>query len=82
MRPLVRNIGDKIEILATDFPCILFDYSAAENLGRVTELVSQFEFRYLFFPKVLFFCFSIISPVFKVKLLWRHFCSQHDANTI
>ena len=54
MRPLVRNIGNKIEILATDFPnCILFDYSAAENLGGVTELVSQFEFYYLFFPKVL-----------------------------
>ena len=54
MRALVRNIGNKIEILATDFPsCILFDYSAAENLGGVTELVSQFEFLDLFSPKVL-----------------------------
>ena len=46
MRPLVRNIGNKIEILATDFRsrCILFDYSAVENLSGVTELVLQFEF--------------------------------------
>ena len=43
------------EILAIElrFPCILFYYSAAGNLNRITELVSQFEFHYLFFPKAL-----------------------------